>query len=125
MLVTMVTLVTFLLGCEWCMLGRSDEQDVDYYGNLGNSGNFESNCSSLNIYMRPSLFFNYGNLGNYFFHFFRGVHCSVTGWADEQDVDYHGNLGNSGNFESNCSSLKIYLRPSLLALQGALRGLAF
>ena len=29
------------------MLGRSDEQDVDYYGNLGNSGNFESNCSSL------------------------------------------------------------------------------
>ena len=31
-----------LLGCEWCMLGRSDEQDIDYYGNLGNSGNFES-----------------------------------------------------------------------------------
>ena len=29
----------------------------------------------------------------------------MTGWADEQDVDYYGNLGNSGNFESNCSSL--------------------
>ena len=48
-LVTVVTLVTFLLGCEWCMLGCSDEQDFDYYGNLGNSVNFESNCSSLKI----------------------------------------------------------------------------
>ena len=45
----MVTLVTLLLGCEWCMLGRSDEQDVDYYGNHGNLGNSESNCSTLKM----------------------------------------------------------------------------
>ena len=25
-------------GLEWCMYGRSDEQDIDYYGNLGNPG---------------------------------------------------------------------------------------
>ena len=43
-------------GLEWCMLGRSDEQGIDYYGNLGNSGNFESNCITLKIHMRPSLF---------------------------------------------------------------------
>ena len=43
-------------GLEWCMLERLDERDVDYYGNLGNSGNFESNCRTLKIHKRPSLF---------------------------------------------------------------------
>ena len=43
-------------GLEWCMYGRSDEQDIDYYGNLGNPGNFESICRTLKIYKRPSLF---------------------------------------------------------------------
>ena len=39
--------------------------------------------------------------------FLGGVHCSMTGWADEQDVDYYGNHGNLGNYQ-NFNSFQQY-----------------
>ena len=42
------------------MLGRLDEEDAEYYGNLGNV----SNCLIFSFFTR-SYFGNFGNCGNF------------------------------------------------------------